>query len=115
MTSADPQEFRTAAVLGLGLIGGSLARDLAARGVRVFGWDRDKAAVKAAARAGIAEPLRWDEPMDVVVIAVPVLAAADVLADVAKKAAGARLITDAGSTKSSIVRAAQSLGIGGRF
>jgi prephenate dehydrogenase len=115
MASADPLEFRTAAVLGLGLIGGSLARDLAAHGVRVFGWDRDGAAVKAAAEQGIAAPLRWDERIDVVVIAVPVLAAGDVLADVATKAAGARLITDAGSTKSSIVRAAQSLGIGDRF
>lgn len=115
MNSADPLEIRTAAILGLGLIGGSLARDLAARGVQVFGWDRDEAAVRAAAEQGIAEPLRWDEPIDVVVIAVPVLAARDVLADVAKKAAGVRLITDAGSTKSSIVRAAQSLGIGDRF
>jgi len=115
MTSADPQEIRTVAVLGLGLIGGSLARDLAARGVRVFAWDRDAAVVKAAAEEGIAEPLLWDAPIDVLVIAVPVLAARDVLADVAKMADGVRLITDAGSTKSSIVHAAESLGIGDRF
>ncbi len=115
MTSVDPQEIRTAAVLGLGLIGGSLARDLAARGVRVFGWDRDEAAVTAAAEEGILEPLRWDEPIDVVVIAVPVLAVPRLLGDFAPHLKSARLITDVGSTKSSIVRAAQSLGIGERF
>lgn len=113
--AADPLEIRTAAVLGLGLIGGSLARDLAARGIRVFGWDRDEAAVESAVEQGIAEPLRWEEAVDAVVIAVPVLAAKDVLADVAKKADGVRLITDTGSTKSSIVRAAQAMGIGERF
>lgn len=115
MNPDNPLEIRTAAVLGLGLIGGSLARDLAARGVHVFGWDRDWTAVNAAAEQGIAEPLDWDEPVDVVVLAVPVLTAHDVLAYVAKKAAGARLIMDAGSTKSSIVRAAEALGIGERF
>jgi prephenate dehydrogenase len=115
MTSIDPLQIRTAAVLGLGLVGGSLARDLAARGVRVFGWDHNLAAVEAAEEQGIVEPLQWDEPADVVVLAVPVLAAPDVLADVAKKAGGVRLITDAGSTKSSIVRAAEALGIGERF
>jgi prephenate dehydrogenase len=116
MTGSDGfSEIRTAAVLGLGLIGGSIARDLAARGVRVLAWDRDEAAVEAAAEQGLAEPLRWDEPIDVVVLAVPVLAAQDLLVMVAEKADGARLITDAGSTKSSIVRAAESLGIGNRF
>lgn len=111
----DEGGLRTVAVLGLGLIGGSLARDLTARGVRVLAWDRDGAAVDAAAGEGIAHPLSWDEPADAVVVAVPVLAAPDVLAVVARNAKGARLITDAGSTKLSIVRAAEALGIGERF
>ena len=115
MTDDNPQEIRSAAILGLGLIGGSLARDLHARGVRVLAWDRDEATVRAAVAEGIAEPVSWSEPVDVVVLAVPVLAARDLLATVAKQADGARLITDVGSTKASIVRAAQEMGIGARF
>ncbi|HEX6909848.1 MAG TPA: prephenate dehydrogenase/arogenate dehydrogenase family protein [Longimicrobium sp.] len=115
MTDDNPQEIRSAAILGLGLIGGSLARDLHARGVRVFAWDRDASAVRAAMAEGIAEPVSWSEPVDAVILAVPVLAARDLLATVAEQAKGARLITDAGSTKASIVRAAQEVGIGARF
>jgi len=107
--------IRSAAVLGLGLIGGSVARDLAARGVRVFAWDRDETAVRAAVERGIAQPLRWDEPLDVVILAVPVLAAHDLLTQLADRMADVRLITDAGSTKRSIVARAQSLGLGARF
>jgi prephenate dehydrogenase len=108
-------EIRTAAVLGLGLIGGSIARDLAVRGVRVFAWDVDNAAVDDAMRRGIADPVPWDQPMDLVVIAVPVRAAHDLLRKLVEKMEGVRLVIDAGSTKQSIVALADSLGIGGRF
>jgi prephenate dehydrogenase len=108
-------EIRTAAVLGLGLIGGSIARDLAERGVRVFSWDHDSAAVDSAMRQRIAEPVLWSEPIDVVVIAVPVLAAHDLLRKLVPRLDGVRLVTDVGSTKTSIVRRAHALGIGGRF
>jgi prephenate dehydrogenase len=108
-------EIRSAGIIGLGLIGGSLARDLAARGLRVFAWDRDEAAVRAAAEQGIARPLTWDEPMDAVVLAVPVLAARELLRELAGRMEGVRLITDVGSTKRSIVEAAEDLGIGARF
>ncbi|CAA9333315.1 MAG: hypothetical protein AVDCRST_MAG89-2245, partial [uncultured Gemmatimonadetes bacterium] len=107
--------IESAAILGLGLIGGSLARDLAANGVRVFAGDRDEAAVRAAAEQGIARPLTWNEPMDVVVLAVPVVAARELLRELAGRMEGVRLITDAGSTKRSIVDAAEQMGIGARF
>lgn len=108
-------DIQSVAILGLGLIGGSLARDLSARGVRVYGLDRDMIALRAAQNAGIVQPLSWDEPVDVIVVAAPVLAAHDVLRSVAEKAKGVRLITDVGSTKTSIVRLAEALGIGDRF
>lgn len=107
--------IESAAIIGLGLIGGSLARDLAAKGVRVFAADRDEASVRTAAEQGIAQPLRWDEPIDVVVLAVPVLAAPGVLLELAGRMDGVRLITDVGSTKRSIVDAAERQGIGARF
>lgn len=107
--------IESAAIIGLGLIGGSLARDLAAKGVRVFAGDRDEAAVRAAVEQGIARPLTWNEPMDVVVLAVPVVAARELLREPAGRMEGVRLITDVGSTKRSIVDAAEQMGIGGRF
>jgi prephenate dehydrogenase len=108
-------EIQSVGIIGLGLIGGSLARDLAARGVRVYAWDRDEASLSAAAEQGIARPLTWDEPVDAVVLAVPVLAARELLRELAGRMAGVRLITDAGSTKRSIVDAAEQLGLGDRF
>lgn len=107
--------IRSAGIMGLGLIGGSMARDLAAKGVRVFAWDRDEGAVRAAAEQGIARPLGWDGPVDAVVVAVPVLATRDLLREMAGRMDGVRLITDVGSTKRSIVQAAEQLGIGDRF
>jgi prephenate dehydrogenase len=107
--------IESAAIIGLGLIGGSLARDLKARGVRVFSWDRDLTAVRAAAEERIADPVVWDEPLDVIVLAVPVLAARKLLRDIAAKAHPVRLITDVGSTKRSIMTTAEGQGIGARF
>lgn len=113
-------EFRTAAVIGLGLIGGSVARELAARGVRVLGADRDQRSVDAAIREGVvAAPLLHGlegiGDADLVVMAVPVNAARAVLHDVARCASRAQLVTDVGSTKRAVVAAAEAAGLGPRF
>jgi prephenate dehydrogenase len=108
---------RSAAVVGLGLIGGSVARDLVERGVRVLGHDRDPATVRDALRdGGIHEALApglGAEMADVVVIAVPVTAAPHVLRQLRLRPGA--LVTDVGSTKESIVRAAEDAGLGERF
>lgn len=114
MPSADPLTG-TVAVLGLGLMGGSLAHDLAGRGIRVLGWDRDAAVVRRAVAARIAEPLTRSETPDVLVLALPVMAARELLFHLADRWAGVRLITDVGSTKQSIVALAEKVGIGDRF
>lgn len=113
-------DFKSAAIVGLGLIGGSLARDLAERGVFVRGYDADSHHLDAALRAGfVAEAL--DATLsgvcdaDVVIVAVPVDAATAVLRQIAPFAANAKLITDVGSTKSRIVALADELGLGSRF
>ena len=72
---------RRVGVVGLGLMGGSLARALAARGVRVMGFDRDRSSLDAAVAEGIVhEPLDDSlagvERADVVVLATPVAATA---------------------------------------
>ena len=112
-------DFRTASIIGLGLIGGSLARDLAARGVRVRAYDADERQLEDAVRAGIVsgriDPGFEDIGADLLVIAVPVDAAADVLRRAAPFARSAKLITDVGSTKTGIVEAARALGLGEQF
>jgi prephenate dehydrogenase len=120
MDAEHSAQIRSVAIIGLGLIGGSLARDVAARGVRVLGWDADAEGLRAAVAEGVvhhplADELRDVDQADAVVLAVPVLAAAEVLRTLAPHLAGVRLITDVGSTKTSIVRAAEALGLGARF
>lgn len=109
--------MKRAAVVGLGLIGGSVARGLAVRGVYVLGYDRDPAMLAEALRdGGIHEALvDLDAAADLVVIAVPVSAAAGVLRAIGPGLRAATLITDAGSTKASIVEAAEDAGLGARF
>ncbi|MDQ3556158.1 MAG: prephenate dehydrogenase [Gemmatimonadota bacterium] len=113
-------EIRCAAVIGLGLIGGSLARDLAARGVQVLGWDEDPGTLREAAGAGaihaaLDPALEGVTEAEVVVIAVPVGRARVVLEHAAPRLGRARLVTDVGSTKRSVVAAAERLGLGERF
>jgi prephenate dehydrogenase len=120
METDHDRGIRSVAIVGLGLIGGSLARDLATRGVRVHGWDADAECLRAVVEGGavhhpLAGDLRGVDQADAVVLAVPVLAAADVLRTLAPRLDGVRLITDAGSTKGSIVARAEELGFGDRF
>src|SRR5689334_1718571 len=119
MTAAVDGFFKSATVVGLGLIGGSIARDLAARGVRVRGYDADRDQLNAAVRDGIvSDPLDIDfdgAGADVIVLAVPVDQAPSMLRRLARVARSARLVTDVGSTKTSIVSEARAIGLEGCF
>lgn len=113
-------EVRSAAVVGLGLIGGSVARELTAGGVRVLGYDRDSDTLRAALHEGgihaaLGPGLEGIEEAEAMVIAVPVSAAPAVLRQACPLLGGVRLVTDVGSTKGTIVAAAEALGIGERF
>ena len=111
--------FKSATIVGLGLIGGSIARDLAAKGVRVRGYDADRSRLDAAVREGIvSDPLDIDfdgASADVIVLAIPVDQAPAMLRRLARVARCARLVTDVGSTKTSIVAEARALGLDACF
>ena len=105
---------RTLAVVGLGQIGGSLAAAVRSRVRRVIGIDRDPAAVEHALRAGHIDAgssgdLGPVAEADAVVIAVPVGAIPDVLAAARPHLRPGVLLTDTGSVKAPVVRAAQRL------
>ena len=108
------------AVIGLGLMGGSIARALHVRGVRVLGYDRDGTQLDAAVREGVVhEPMSSElqgiASAEVVIVALPVDATLTMLPCIAPRATGARLVMDVASTKASIVAAADDCGIGPRF
>ena len=76
----------TVGIIGIGLIGGSLARAYSESGHRVLGMDRDGDALDEAARAGAIQGILSPENIsgcDLVLIAVPPAAVASVLRDLA--------------------------------
>jgi prephenate dehydrogenase len=113
-------ELRTVAIAGLGLIGGSLARDLTVAGVRVIGYDADRATIREALTAGIIEgtlgpDLAGVEDADALVVAAPVARAVELLKVAAPRARGLRLVTDVGSTKHRITMTAARHGLAHNF
>lgn len=99
------------AVIGLGLIGGSLLRALAAAGHDVTGFDADPAtrALAAAADHPVAgSAAQAARAADVVVLAVPLTALPDVLADLAGHPG---LITDVTSVKTPVLDLARKHGL----
>ncbi len=112
---------RRIALVGLGLIGGSIGRG-ARRGrkrPRIVGFDRP-AILRKARRRGVidigapslAAALR---AADLIVLALPVDAILTLLPRIARLAPREAVITDVGSTKRSIVAAARRAGLGSRF
>ena len=106
--------FARAALIGCGQIGGSLVAALRAAGAvgRVVGFDRTAAHGEAARDGGLVDELAPDaaaaaREADLVVLAVPVRAAGEVLAEIARAVGRARLVTDVGSTKLDVVTAAE--------
>ena len=112
--------FQHVAIVGLGLVGGSLARDLSALGIRVSAYDSDATQLAAAVRMNVIasaldETLDGIQRADIVVISTPVDAAVEILRRIAMTVAHVPLITDVGSTKVRIVEAARTLGLADRF
>ncbi len=108
------------AILGMGLIGGSLARDLSRSGVEVVGYDRARDVARAARASGVladllGPDLQGLEQIETVVLAVPVSVAPRLLESALPRLQAALLITDVGSTKRAICAQAESLGLGARF
>lgn len=107
------------AVVGVGLLGGSLALAARAQGLarEIVGVGRDRSRLEAPLRAGavdrvttsVAEGVR---DADVIVLAATVLANERLLGEVWSAMAPGALVTDVGSTKRGIVSAAERLAAG---
>ncbi len=105
MTSPDNSAGR-AHVVGLGLIGASLALALAERGWSVSGWDLDRAVRDAARSASLIDGESVDSRTTLVVVAVPAGAVVEVVrASLAQLGEREAVVTDVAGVKESIVGA----------
>ena len=112
--ASEPPVFEKVAIVGLGLIGGSLA--LAVRetwpGGMVIGVDDKPVLERAMLRHAI--DVAADDPVvmaeaDLVVLAAPVRTNLALLAELEEHVPGAAVVTDVGSTKRDVVEAARAL------
>ena len=110
----------TVAIVGLGLIGGSLARDLAARGWRVLAADPDAGALARAREAGVVREaldasLAGARAADVIVLCTPLDAMGPLLRALAPHVRADAVVTDVGSCKGLVADEAVAAGLGDRF
>ncbi|VEE15376.1 bifunctional prephenate dehydrogenase/3-phosphoshikimate 1-carboxyvinyltransferase [Ectopseudomonas mendocina] len=103
-------------VVGLGLIGGSFAKGLRERGLcrEVVGVDLDVESRRLAVQLGVVDRCESDlasacQGAEVIQLAVPILAMERVLAELAKLDLGGAVLTDVGSAKGNVVRAARQV------
>jgi prephenate dehydrogenase len=94
---------RRAAVVGVGLIGGSIGAALRARGWHVTGRDRDPARAERGVALGVLDAVGDDPDAELTFVATPVGAVA---AEARAALAAGAVVTDVGSVKAPIVAAA---------
>jgi prephenate dehydrogenase len=102
---------RRLALVGTGLIGGSIGLALRRLGAEVRGFDHDAARAARAKEAGVVDSLAASvaeavDDADLTVVAVPVGQVAGVVIEALD--AGARVVTDVGSVKAPIVAAVEA-------
>lgn len=106
--------FGRLVVIGLGLIGGSFAKGLREKGVfaEVVGVDKDPESCRIAVETGVVDRCESDldaacRGAEVIQLAVPILAMEKLLGQLAALDLGKAVLTDVGSAKGNVVRAAR--------
>lgn len=114
--------FGRLVVVGLGLIGGSFAKGMKASGLfhEVVGVDRDRETRRLAVELEVVDSAEAElavacQNADVIQLAVPILAMERVLAELAALDIGQAVLTDVGSAKGSVARAARKAFAGKAF
>jgi prephenate dehydrogenase len=116
--SAGPVTALRAAVVGTGLIGGSILRRLHDAGMAVQGWDPDPQTRRTGAEQGLAFAEQIADAVrdsDIVFLAGPLIHLPRTLAEVAATAPPEAILTDVGSTKVAVWQAAREQGLVHRF
>ena len=112
-------KINTLAIIGVGLIGGSLSLALKAKGVvgRVIGVGRSPENLQEALQLGIIDTvatLAEAARADIIFVATPVAQMPQVFAALAPHLGATSIITDGGSTKQDVIAAAR-LALGAKF
>lgn len=114
--------FGRLVVVGLGLIGGSFAKGMKESGLfhEVVGVDRDRETRRLAVELEVVDSAEVElavacQNADVIQLAVPILAMERVLAELAALDIGQAVLTDVGSAKGSVARAARKAFAGKAF
>ncbi len=109
------QAIKRLAVIGVGLIGGSLARALRAHNLveEVIGCGRDEQNLRRAVELGVIDRYTFDPAVaaahaEIVVVAVTLGATQAVFARLASALGPQTIVTDVGSTKQSVIEAARA-------
>lgn len=110
------EPVRKLCVIGVGLIGGSFARALRAKGLarEVVGCGRSRKNLEEAKRLGVVDRFTQDpaeaaQAADLVFLATPVRAMPEIIKTIRHSLAPNTIITDAGSTKSALIKAIEPL------
>jgi prephenate dehydrogenase len=113
------QRAQHVAVVGLGLIGGSVAQTLVADGRRVTGWDPDASTRELAGAAGVEVVATLEElaasGAPLVVVAVPLRAVRVTVERLAASLPASTVLTDVASVKGPVRDAVQVAGLGDRY
>jgi len=108
--------FKKVAIIGVGLIGGSLAMVLRKKGMAdyIIGIGRGIANLETAKRLGVVDEFTHDpkaavKGVDLVVIAVPVGSIAKVVKDIAPYLEDGAIVTDVGSVKGWVIKEVEEI------
>ncbi len=114
VTQAGGKGFGRLVILGLGLIGGSLAKSLKQHHAvsEVVGWGHREASLKKGVELGVIDRYSLDiaeavKGADIVVIATPTLIAETMIERLVPLVPASTIITDVASVKGNLLRAAQ--------
>ena len=106
-----PQNFGRIALIGIGLIGSSIAHAARRAGcvAHIAGYSRSEASRAAAARIGFCDSLHDDmaacaKDADIVVLCLPVGALGEAAATIAPALKPGAILTDVGSVKTAVIR-----------
>lgn len=119
MPASDPP-FNTISIVGLGLIGGSIALAVRERwpAIRIAGVDRKAVLAHALGSGAVdraADSAADVSNADLIVLAAPVRQNLKLLSEVVQRLPASSVVTDVGSTKRDIVDTAAALGCAGSF
>lgn len=111
---------RQVAIIGLGLMGGSIAQDLVGSGTRILAYEQADEVARAALESGSIDEvldasLHGIERADLVILAVPVDQTLALLTRLSRIVSPGTVLTDVGSTKATIVAEAERVGLGAAF